>query len=56
MPTVRYIEVPGTSTGHRHHKHQGDIEGEDLEIGTVDKLLVGESGEGGVQHEDGHQD
>ncbi len=45
-------EVPGTCTGHRHHKHQGDIEGEDLEIGAVDKLLVGELGE----HESGHQD
>ena len=56
MPTVRYIEVPGTSTGHRHHKHQGDIEGEDLEIGAVDKLLVGELGEDRVQHGDGHQD
>ena len=56
VPTVRYIEVPGTSTGHRHHKHQGDIEGQDLEIGAVDKLLVGELGEGRVQHGDGHQD
>ena len=42
VPTVRYIEVPGTCSGHRHHKHHGDIEGEDLEIGAVDKLLVGE--------------
>ncbi len=56
MPTVRYIEVPGTCTGHRHHKHHGDIEGEDLEIGAVDKLLVGELGEDRVQHGDGHQD
>jgi hypothetical protein len=43
-PIVRYIEVPGTCTGHMHHRHQGDIEGEDLEIGAVDKLLVGELG------------
>ncbi len=42
VPIVRYIEVPVTSTGHRHHRHQRDIEGEDLEIGAVDKLLVGE--------------
>jgi hypothetical protein len=44
VPIVRYIEVLGTGTGHRHHRHQGDIEGEDLEIGAVDKLLVGELG------------
>ena len=42
VPIVPYIEVLGTGTGHRHHRHQGDIEGEDLEIGAVDKLLVGE--------------
>ncbi len=44
VPIVRYIEVPGTGTGHKHHRHQGDIEREDLEIGAVDKLLVGELG------------
>ncbi len=44
VPIVRYIEVPGTCTGHRYHRHLGDIEGEDLEIGAVDKLLVGELG------------
>ena len=44
VPIVWYIEVLGTSTGHRHHRHQRDIEGEDLEIGAVDKLLVGELG------------
>jgi hypothetical protein len=44
VPFVRYIEVPGTCTGLRHHRHTGDTEGEDLEIGTVDKLLVGELG------------
>ncbi len=44
VPIVRYIEVPGTGTGHRYHRHQEDIEGEDLEIGAVGKLLVGESG------------
>ena len=32
------------------------IEGQDLEIGAVDKLLVGELGEDRVQHGDGHQD
>jgi hypothetical protein len=44
VPFVRYIEVPGTCTGLRHHRHTGDTEGEDLEIGAVDKLLVGELG------------
>ena len=41
---VRYIEVLGTCTGLRHRRHPADIEGEDLEIGAVDKLLVGELG------------
>ncbi len=44
MPFVRYIEVLGTCTGLRYRRHPADIEGEDLEIGAVDKLLVGELG------------
>ncbi len=42
-PFVRYVKVPG-GTGHRHHRHAGDIKGEDLEMSAVDKLLVGELG------------